>query len=784
MTRRFAIGVDYGTNSVRGLVADIDSGEEVATHVFNYPSGEAGILLDPRDPNVARQHPGDYLDGFRVCVGEAASAAIAAAPDAEFVGLGVDTTGSTPIPVDAEGVALALKDEFRDTPAAQAWLWKDHTSHEEAKRITRLATERGEPYLAKCGGVYSSEWYWAKIARCMAVAPEVAEAAASWVELADFVPAWATGSIDPATLPRGICAAGHKAMYSESWGGLPSIDFLESVQPGLSRFRYVTRAIPSDRRAGGLSAEVAASVGLPEGLPVAVGAFDAHMGAVGAGARPGVLVKIMGTSTCDCLPAPLDAELPDIPGVCGIVPESIMPGCYGIEAGQSAVGDIFNWFVGNLSSGLSHEALTEQASMLRPGESGLVALDWNNGNRTVLVDPLLSGLLVGQTLHTTAAEVYRALVEATAFGALKIIRRVEEYGVRVDEVVNCGGIAEKNPLVMQVYADVCDRPMKVSRSAQTCALGAAIFGAVAGNAHASVAGAQAAMTGVKEHVYEPIPENAAAYRRLFSVYERLHDAFGLRDSAATLGDVMKELITIRAGGEERRMTINDLREAVCQANRDLVTYGLVTLTWGNVSGLSDDREVFAIKPSGVPYDHLRPEHIVLVRVGDGEVVEGDLRPSSDTPTHRILYKAFEGIGGVTHTHSPRATAFAQARTAIPCYGTTHADHFYGPTPVTRALTAEEVADAYEEHTGRVIVERFAELDPIAVPGVLAAGHAPFTWGKNASKSLENAVALEAVAGMALDTLRLDTGAPALEDYVLEKHYKRKHGANAYYGQLR
>lgn len=230
------------------------------------------------------------------------------------------------------------------------------------------------------------------------------------------------------------------------------------------------------------------------------------------------------------------------------------------------------------------------------------------------------------------------------------------------------------------------------------------------------------------------------------------------------------------------MTINELRESVCQANRDLVTHGLVTLTWGNVSGLSDDREVFTIKPSGVPYGSLRAEQMVLVSVATGEVVQGELRPSSDTPTHRLLYEAFSGIGGVTHTHSPKATAFAQARQPIACFGTTHADHFHGPVPVTRPLTAEEVAEAYEANTGRVIVERFADLDPIATPGVLVAGHAPFSWGKDAAKSLENAVALEAIAGMALDTMRLNAATPLLESYVLDKHYSRKHGADAYYGQ--
>jgi len=553
MAIQTAIGVDYGTNSVRALIADISSGDEIATAVFDYPSGEAGILLDSSDPNLARQSPADYIEGFIQSVAQAVKIA---SSNSEFdinqvVGIGVDTTGSTPLPVDESGLPLALKPEFKDELAAQAWLWKDHTSHAEAEEITQLATERKEPYLAKCGGVYSSEWYWAKILRCMRAEPATAAAAHSWVELADFVPAYITGNTSPDTIARGICAAGHKAMYSESWGGLPSAEFLDALQPGLSRFRYNSKAVCSNHKAGDLTAEVGAKIGLPAGIPVAVGAFDAHMGAVGAGAGAGTLVKIMGTSTCDCLPAPLAKELPDIPGLCGIVPESIMPGMYGLEAGQSAVGDIFNWFVKNLcpaeygTGGEAHVNLTEAAAKLRPGESGLVALDWNNGNRTVLVDPLLTGLIVGQTLHTTAPEVYRALVEATAFGAATIIKRVEEYGVEVNEVVNCGGIAEKNPMVMQIYADVCNRPMKISRSAQTCALGAAIFGCVAGGAHSSVEAAQAAMTGVKETVYTPIPANVAVYQRLYDVYHTLHDAFGTDQFSGSLSGVMKQLIAIR-----------------------------------------------------------------------------------------------------------------------------------------------------------------------------------------------------------------------------------------------
>ena len=553
--KKFCIGVDYGTNSVRALVVDVADGAEIATHVYNYPSGQAGVLVDPKDPHLARQNPADYVEGFFQSVRRAVAAAKRRRgfrPE-NVVGIGVDTTGSTPIPVDRDGTPLAMQPKFKKKLAAHAWLWKDHTGHAEAAEITASAKDHPDRYLDKCGGAYSSEWYWSKILHCRRVAPEVFQAAYGWIELADFVPGFITGNTDPHTIPRGICAAGHKAMYSDSWGGLPDANFLAALDPDLAplRERYATPAVPADRVAGHLTAAVAKKVGLPKGIAVAVGAFDAHMGAVGAGIKPGTLVKIIGTSTCDMMVAPMDRTLPDIPGLCGIVPGSIIPGMYGLEAGQSAVGDIFNWFVAYLAperytgKGDPHRLLTREAEKLRPGESGLLALDWNNGNRTILVDPLLSGLLVGQTLHTTAPEVYRALVEATAFGALTIINRFEEYGVKVEEVVNCGGIAEKNPFVMQIYADVCNRPMKISRSAQTCALGAAIFGAVAGGVYADVQPAQRKMTGVKKDVFRPANDRAAVYAELYPLYKRLHDAFGTPHAGEGLARVMKELIAIR-----------------------------------------------------------------------------------------------------------------------------------------------------------------------------------------------------------------------------------------------
>ncbi len=552
MNERFAIGLDYGTNSVRALVVDLADGSEVASATHDYRGGEKGVLLDDRDPNLARQDPAQYVAGYVQAVGEAVRAAgrrKGFRPD-RVVGLGVDTTASTPLPVDAEGRALATKRGFGRNLAAQAWLWKDHTATAEAAEITARGERSKAGYLSKCGGIYSSEWYWSKLLHCQRTAPEVFEAAAGWVELCDFVPGFLTGRTAPRELPRSVCAAGHKAMWHESWGGLPK-PLLRRIEPALGRFceAFAKEALTSDRVAGGLTTEMANAVGLPPGLPVAVGSIDAHMGAVGSGVKAGTLVKIIGTSTCDITVWPTDRPLADIPGLCGIVPGSVLPGAYGLEAGQSAVGDIFNWFVRHLApgdgSGDPHERLSERAAAMQPGESGLLALDWNNGNRTVLVDPLLTGLLIGQTLHTQAAEVYRALIEATAFGALTILDRFEAYGVKVREIVNCGGIAEKNPLVMQIYADVTNRPMKISRSGQSCALGAAIFGAVAGGAFQTVAAAQRRMTGVKDTVYRPRKAAVKVYGELFGLYRALHDAFGTTGYRGSLHRVMKDLIALR-----------------------------------------------------------------------------------------------------------------------------------------------------------------------------------------------------------------------------------------------
>jgi len=554
MSNQYTIGLDYGTNSVRALIVNVANGAEVAAAVWTYSHGTEGVIL-ARDPNLARQHPADYLTGAEITIRQALAAAtknVRGFEASQVIGLGVDTTGSTPLPVDKQGQPLAFSNKFAANPAAMAWLWKDHTGVNEAAEITALAKKLRPQYLAKCGGTYSSEWFWSKILRCLHVAPAVFNAAYAWVELADFVPAALTGTEHPDKFVAGVCAAGHKAMWNTVWGGYPDAKFLAKLDPKLAalRDRLTTRVWSIDRSVGGLTADWARRTGLTAGIPVAVGAFDAHLGAVGSGVAPGTLVKIIGTSTCDIAISPTTKKLADVPGLCGIVDGSVLPGHFGLEAGQSAVGDIFNWWVNYVQPGgknpLTHRDLDAAAAKLKPGESGLIALDWNNGNRTILVDQRLTGLLVGQTLYTTPVEIYRALVEATAFGALTIINRFEEYGVKINQVVNCGGIAEKSPLTMQIYADVTGRPMRVSRSGQTCALGSAIAGAVVAGVYSGYAPAQKAMTGLKPVIYRPNAKAHATYRELYAVYRKLHDAFGTPGWQGNLFDVMKHLIDIRS----------------------------------------------------------------------------------------------------------------------------------------------------------------------------------------------------------------------------------------------
>ena len=557
---KYAIGLDFGTNSCRALIVSLQKGKELASHVFNYPSGKDGVIIDSSDPNLARQNPKDYLLGIENTITESikkAKLANSLFNVDDIIGIGVDTTGSCPMPVDENGIPLCFQKNFQENPNAMVWLWKDHTSFAEAELITRTAEKIRPQYLSKIGGIYSSEWFWSKILRCKNIDEEVFNSAYSFVEICDWITASLTGILKPEKIKRSICAAGHKAMFNEAWNGLPDEEFLDVLSKGLGKLRnrLFHTAYTSEKKAGYLSKEWASKLGLSENVVISVGAFDAHMGAVGAGINEGTLVKIIGTSTCDIMIASNKKSLKDIPGVCGIVNGSVMNDYFGIEAGQSAVGDIFLWLVNNLTTekyGLTQDDkfknLEAAANKLYPGETGLLALDWNNGNRTILVDVRLSGLLLGQTLYTESHEIYRALIEATAFGALAIINRIEEYGVEIKEVINCGGLAVKNSLMMQIYADIIGRPMKISASQQTPALGAAIFAAVAAGknngGYNSVLEAQNNMTGISK-VYNPIPQNHEVYKKIFKLYYQLHEAFGTDKGAANLYNVMKNLLEIR-----------------------------------------------------------------------------------------------------------------------------------------------------------------------------------------------------------------------------------------------
>ncbi|MBK1876347.1 ribulokinase [Pelagicoccus mobilis] len=554
---KFSIGLDFGTNSVRCLIVRTDGEGEVSSAVVNYPSGHQGILLDSSDHHLARQSPADYLSSLEKATIDAIAAARETYPDfdpANVIGIGVDTTGSSPMPVDEKNQALAEYPKWKDNLAAQCWLWKDHTSYEEAAKITEIAGKERPQYLAKCGDTYSSEWWWSKIWHCLNVAPEVFDAAYSWVEIADWIPSQLAGVSDPKQVKRGVCAAGHKAFYADEWGGLPDKEFLAMLDPKIADLsdRLYAKAHDASETAGTLSAEWATRLGLPEGIPLAIGEFDVHYGAIGCGVEEGTLVKVIGTSTCDCAVVKASGDVPDVPGICGIVRGSILPGYFGVEAGQSAVGDLFKWWVEGVCQGddATHIELTEEAAKLSPGQSGLLALDWNNGNRTILVDQRLTGLVLGQTLHTSRAEIYRALIEATAFGARMILERISEYGIAVDKIVCAGGIAEKNAMLMQIYADITGREMRVSASSQACALGAAIGAAVVAGAEAGgfddFESAQSAMVGVKPDCYKPDPERHAQYNRLFALYKKVHDNFGGVE-AVDLAPVMKELLDIKEG---------------------------------------------------------------------------------------------------------------------------------------------------------------------------------------------------------------------------------------------
>ena len=549
----YTLGLDFGTNSARAVVVDCTNGREVGSGVSNYASGQSGVLLDPAQHNLARQSPADHISALELaCVQALDSAQRASSIFSRqlVLGIGVAATASSPLPVDSNNQPISLQARFANNLNAQCWLWKDHVSVEQAQAITTAARTFRPHYLARIGGTYSAEWFWAKIWHCLQVDPEVFDAAFSWVELADFIPAVLAGISDPRSIHRGVCMAGHKALYAADWGGLPDIEFLTHLHPKLAllRERLYDQAHDISVPAGKLCQQWASKLGLSVGIPVAIGAIDVHYGSIGCGIEVGTLVKVIGTSSCDCVLMPVEQTSVDIPGICGSVPGSILPGFLGIEAGQSAVGDIFQWWVQRVldKDTNAHEQLSAQAATMQAGQSGLLALDWNNGNRTVLIDQRLTGLILGQTLHTSSAEIYRALIEATAFGARVIIERLREYDVPVVRVVCSGGIANKNPMLMQIYADVTGCEMYLANSEQTCALGAALTVAVLAGAHQDLRGAQQAMAGMKGICYRPQAANQGRYELLYRLYLRLHDAFGGVSQSADLSSIMKELLCLKA----------------------------------------------------------------------------------------------------------------------------------------------------------------------------------------------------------------------------------------------
>lgn len=546
--RDAVIGIDYGTDSVRTLIIDAADGTEVSTAVEYYPRWGKGLYCDPAS-NRFRQHPLDYLEGLEHTV----RAAVAAAPAgvAERIrGISVDTTGSTPVAVDSAGTPLALLPEFEEEPDAMFVLWKDHTAVDEAGEINRAAKSWGGiDYTKYEGGIYSSEWFWAKLLHILRTNPRVRQAAFSWVEHCDWIPGVLTGNTNPQTLKRSRCAAGHKAMWHEDFRGLPSEEFLIKLDPILAglRARLYTETHTSDVAAGTLTREWAARLGLPPGVRVGVGAFDAHMGAIGGEIRPYVLTKIMGTSTCDMIVVP-NEEMGQklIRGICGQVDGSIIPGMLGMEAGQSAFGDVYAWFKDVLlwpvreiigsSAFLDPQtrakvvdeaeeriinALSAAAAGLPLEESGVLAVDWLNGRRTPDANQLLKGAITGLNLGSDAPKIFRALVEATAFGARMIVDRFREEGVRIDGVIALGGVAKKSPFIMQTVADVMGMTITVPRSEQTCALGAAMCAAAAAGLYSTIDEAKKAMGSGFEREYAPDAVRHQQYDGLYARYKRL-----------------------------------------------------------------------------------------------------------------------------------------------------------------------------------------------------------------------------------------------------------------------
>ena len=539
----YVLGVDYGTDSVRSILVNARDGITLASEVYNYPRWKEGKYCDPTK-NQYRQHLNDHLEGLTHTV--KAVIQKSGLPKSQIKGICVDTTGSSPLPVNKEGHALALTDQFSENPNAQMILWKDHTSVAEADEINHLArTWGGEDFTKYEGGIYSSEWFWAKILHIIRVDPEVAEAAYSWMEHCDYLTFTLIGGTDPIAFKRSRCAAGHKALWHESWGGLPEDEFLEKLDPRLVKLKaqLYKETYTSDQAAGLLSKEWAENLDLEEGIPVAVGTFDAHAGAIGGEVEEGTLVKVMGTSTCDIMVSSYASlEHTTVKGICGQVDGSVIPGKIGLEAGQSAFGDVLAWFVKLLlkpvrktinDSSMGEElkkqtidlleqnlilTLSSEAEKISAETTQVLALDWINGRRTPDANQNLKGALKGLDMGSDAAHVFKALVESICFGSKRIIERFRQEGVSIEQVIGLGGVAKKSSLVMQTLADVLNMPIKVAKSEQAPALGAAIYAATAAGIYPNVTEAIAAMGNGFDKVYQPNASNAKIYEAKYENY--------------------------------------------------------------------------------------------------------------------------------------------------------------------------------------------------------------------------------------------------------------------------
>lgn len=544
---QYTIGVDYGTDSVRSILVNALNGEEIASAVFHYPRWKEGLYCNA-SLNQFRQHPLDYVEGLEstitACI-EKAGNGIAQ----NVKGISIDTTGSTPVAVDKTGTPLALIPGFEQNPNAMFVLWKDHSSVAEAAAINEHASKFDINYLQYVGGIYSSEWFWAKLLHVLREDQQVRDNIASWVEHCDWIPFLLTGAKDITKMKRGVCSAGHKALWSKEFGGFPPNDFFASLDPLLDGFskKLFTETHTADKAAGVISKEWAAKLGLPEDVVIGVGAFDAHMGAVGGQIEPYHLSKVMGTSTCDMLIAPAtDIGNRCVKGICGQVDGSIIPGMIGLEAGQSAFGDVYAWFKSllewpvknillqskivdrataeQLQEEISNkliETLSLQTAAIIPHENSELAIDWMNGRRTPDANQLLEGAITNLSLSSNAAEIFYALVEATCFGAKAIVDRFISEGIPVKGLIGLGGVAKKSPFIMQMMADVMNMPIRIHKSEQTCALGAAMFAATASGIYPSVEDAMAAMGTGFDAVYKPNRKKTSIYKKRYKKYKKL-----------------------------------------------------------------------------------------------------------------------------------------------------------------------------------------------------------------------------------------------------------------------